>query len=395
MNPTRGRASTPSGTVLTGTRILVTAQRRASDLALALARRGAEVDVAATLGVQSHFDEETLLARTRDLIADPPDIVVITTGIGFRGWWETAEAADLTEDLLAALARVRLVARGPKARGALQTVGLIADWVAESETSAEIGEFLRAEGVQGARIVIQHHGAGDDGLEDVLVEGGAQATSLVIYRWGPPPDPAAVERAVRETASGAYDAVAFTSAPGASAWLSAVREHGAEAPTLELHRANRLSLAAVGPVTAEPLLRAGFTPLVPERGRLGALVRAMIVHLGHEGGGVPTPVGRLRVHATAVTIDHELVPLSPSGVCVLRRLCAEPGAVVSRGEILSVLPGDSIDPHNAEVAIARVREAMGPGAPIRTVVKRGYRLDVLDTVLDSGLDPGLDPGAPR
>lgn len=318
--------------------------------------------------------------------------MVITTGIGFRGWWETAEAADLTEDLHAALAQVRLVARGPKARGALQTVGLIADWVAESETSAEIGEFLRAEGVQGARIVIQHHGAGDDGLEDVLVEGGAQVTSLVIYRWGPPPEPAAVERAVRDTASGAYDAVAFTSAPGASAWLSAVREHGAKDATLALHRAGRLSLAAVGPVTAEPLLRAGFIPLVPDRGRLGALVRAMIVHLGHEGGGIPTPAGRLRVHAASVTIDHELVPLSPTGVCVLRRLCADPGAVVSRGEILTALPGESTDPHNAEVAIARVRDAIGPGAPIRTVVKRGYRLDVLDTRLDSGPGSGLDPG---
>ena len=132
MNHSGSRTSTPSGMVLTGTRILVTAQRRATDLALALARRGAEVDVAATLGVQSHFDEETLLARTRELIANPPGIVVITTGIGFRGWWETAEAANLAEELLAALGQVRLVARGPKARGALQTVGLIADWVAET-----------------------------------------------------------------------------------------------------------------------------------------------------------------------------------------------------------------------------------------------------------------------
>ena len=156
-----------------------------------------------------------------------------------------------------------------------------------------------------------------------------------------------------------------------------------------------MSLAAVGPVTAEPLQRAGFTPLVPDRGRLGALVRAMIVHLGHEGSGVLTPAGRLRVHATSVTIDHELVPLSPTGVCVMRRLSADPGAVVSRGEILTALPGDSIDPHNAEVAIARVREAMGPGAPIRTVVKRGYRLDVLDAGPESGPDSGLDAETPR
>ncbi len=367
-----------TGKVLTGIRVLVTAQRRASDLALALARRGAEVDVAATLGVQSHIDEESLLAHTRALVASPPDVVVITTGIGFRGWWETAEAADLAEDLHAALGRSRLVARGPKARGALQTVGLVADWVAESETSAEIGEFLRAEGVAGSRIAIQHHGAGDDGLAEVLGAGGAEVTDLVIYRWGPPPDPMAVARAVAETADGAYDAVAFTSAPGVMAWLEAVRSASAWDETARLHQAGRLTLAAVGPVTAEPLVRAGLTPLVPDRGRLGALVRAMIVRLGAEDGGVRTPAGRLRVHATAVTLDHQLVPLSPTGVCVLRRLSEDPGAVVSRDELLSALPGDSIDPHAAEVAVARVREAMGTAAPIRTVVKRGYRLDVSD-----------------
>ena len=46
------------------------------------------------------------------------------------------------------LDRVRLVARGPKARGALQAAGLRADWVAESETSAEIADFLLTEGVE-------------------------------------------------------------------------------------------------------------------------------------------------------------------------------------------------------------------------------------------------------
>lgn len=364
--------------VLSGTRILVTAQRRAADQALALARRGAEVDVASALGVESHIDEDGLLQRTEALIADPPDVVVITTGIGFRGWWETVDTAGTGDELLAALEATRLIARGPKARGALQAAGLKPDWVAESETSAEIGRFLTAEGVDGLRIAVQHHGAGDDGLETLLTAHGADVTGLVVYRWGPPPDPGAVRQSVLDAAAGLYDAVTFTSAPGVAAWLAEVRAAGVWSDLLEVADTDRLMFAAVGPVTAEPLLTVGLVPIVPDRGRLGALIRSLVLHLGSDDRGVPTSAGRLRVHATAATLDHRLLGVSPSGLAVLRRLIERPGTVVSREELLDVLPGDSSDPHTAEVAVARLREAMGPGAPIKTVVKRGYRLDTSD-----------------
>ena len=365
------------GPVLAGTRILVTAQRRAEDLALALGRRGAEVHIAAPLGVESHIDEEALLAHTRDLIEMPVDIVVVTTGIGFRGWLETAEAAGVGEELLKALKQTRLIARGPKGRGALHAAGLMPDWVAESETSAEIADFLCAEGVAGQSIAVQHHGAGDDGLEARLREAGAKTRGLIIYRWGPPTDKEAVERSVRDTADGSFDAVVFTSAPGAAAWLTSVDEAGVRKEVLDLCQSGRLLVAAVGPVTAEPLRFAGIDPLVPGRGRLGALVRAIVIRLGDESASIKTSAGQLRVRATAATLDHEVLSLSPSGLCVLAALAKNPGIVVSREELLRALPGDSNDPHAAEMAIARLREAVGQPI-VRTVVKRGYQLLLAD-----------------
>lgn len=121
--------------VLAGCRVLVTAQRRADELGAALVRRGAEVVHAPTLGVVARIDEARLVRRTADLVAVPPDVVVVTTGVGFRRWLETATAAGLRERLLETLGRTRLVARGPKAQHALLSVGLCADWVAEAETS--------------------------------------------------------------------------------------------------------------------------------------------------------------------------------------------------------------------------------------------------------------------
>ena len=363
--------------VLAGTRILVTAQRRSDELAGALIRRGADVIVAPTLGVVPHIDEETLLRRTREVLASGLDTVVVTTGIGFRGWMDTAEAAGLGDALVDALAQVRLVARGPKARGALQAVGLKADWVAESETSAEIVEFLLAEGVAGTRIAVQHHGAGDPHLEDKLVAGGATVVPLEVYRWGPPTDPQAVTDTALEVAAGAFDAVLFTSAPAASAWIAELERQG----LLDVVRnlvAGGLLLAAVGPVTAEPLDNAGLRPVHPDRSRMGALVRLVILALGDEAHSVQTPSGVLHVRASAATLDHEVLPLSPNGLAILRRLARTPGEVVSRDRLLDVLPGDSADPHTAEVAVARLREALVPyvdGHPlVRTVIKRGYVL---------------------
>ena len=114
---------------------------------------------------------------------------------------------------------------------------------------------------------------------------------------------------------------------------------------------------------------------MPERGRLGSLVRALV---GHYGGlqALQTVAGPLQVHrggracSTATCCPHA------HGLEVLRLLADAGGAVVPRDQVLAVLPGDSSDPHAAEVAIARLREASGGRALIQTVVKRGYRLTV-------------------
>jgi uroporphyrinogen-III synthase len=366
--------------VLAGTRILVTAQRRADELASALARRGADVTVAPALGVVPHVDEDTLLRRTRELLADPVDTLVVTTGIGFRGWMDACEAAGLADELVRVLAEVRLVARGPKARGALQAVGLQADWVAESETSAEIVEFLLAEGVAGTRIAVQHHGAGDPHLEQQLVDGGAAVVPLEVYRWGAPADPKAVTETAIEVAGGGYDAVMFTSAPAAIAWLAELQAQGITEVVRDLAESGRLLVAAVGPVTAEPLLNAGLRTVFPDRSRMGALVRLVILTLGDEAHSVLTPSGVLHVRASAATLDHEVLPLSPNGLAILRQLASRPGEVVSRDRLLAVLPGASADPHTAEVAVARLRESLrdlpGGHALVRTVIKRGYVLQI-------------------
>lgn len=267
--------------VLAGRTVLVTADRRSADLAAALARRGAAVRHAPALSMAPNEDDAALLARTRELIAHPPDVVVVTTGVGFRGWVEAATVHGLGDALLGSLRSARVVARGPKARGAIQAAGLRADWVAESETSGEIADVLLSEGVDGLRIAVQHHGAGADGLDTLFTQAGADVVSLVVYRWGPPPDVGALRASVHAAAAGEIDAVVFTSAPGAEAWLAAAESEGVGGAVVSRCVSGAMIAAAVGPVTARPLELRGVAPLQPDRGRLGALVRTLIEHYEH------------------------------------------------------------------------------------------------------------------
>lgn len=362
---------------MAGCVVLVTADRRSAELAAALERRGARVRHSPALGIVPLADDDALLASTRAVIDEQPDTVVVTTGIGLRGWIEAADAAGLADRLVATLARARLVARGPKARGAIQAAGLTADWVAESETNAEIARVLLDEGVAGRSITVQHHGAGADGLDEAFAAAGALVRSVVVYRWGPSPDPEALDAGVRAAADGEIDAVVFTSAPGAAAWLDAADAAGATDKIVTRARESSLVAAAVGPVTARPLVARGIPPLVPERGRLGSLVRALVTYYGGLHC-LDTVAGPLQVHRGGAVLDGRVLPLSPSGLAVLRLLAEADGAVVPRAAVLGVLPGSSTDAHAAEMAIARLREATGRRDLVRTVVKRGYRLELAE-----------------
>jgi uroporphyrinogen-III synthase len=378
-----GRAPALSA-ALAGCTIVIAVDRRSGELTAALERHGASVRHAPALTIVPHIDDEALLARTRELIEHPPEIVVATTGVGFRGWMEAADEAGLHDGLSAALAGARIVARGPKARGAIQQAGFTADWVAESETSAELGEFLLAEGIRGSRIAVQHHGSGADGLDDLFARAGADVVSLTVYRWGPPPDPEAVARSTVAAAAGEVDAVLFTSAPGADAWVTAAADAGALDGIRALAHSGRLFIAAVGPITAAPLAAAGLEPCIAERGRLGSLVRTVVGHFG--GGRAPsrsTAAGKLELRSGGVVLDGRFLPLSRTGCDILGALFDANGAVVTRSELQRALPRSNANTHAVEMAVARVREAIGPGDLVKTVVKRGYRLNIVDA--DAGV----------
>lgn len=365
---------------LAGCMIVIAADRRAGDLASALERRGAQICRAPALSIVPNADDEELIRRTRELVKRPPDIVVVTTGVGLRGWMDAAHEHDLAQELADALRTAQFIARGPKAHGAIQQAGFVADWVAESETAREVGEYLLSSSLAGKRIAVQHHGAGADGLDELLTGAGAEVVSLTVYRWGPPVDPQLVERSVGYAAAGEADAVLFTSAPGAAEWLRAAERLDALDGIRRRAATGRLLLATVGPITAAPLREHGLAQTIADRGRLGSLARCVIGHYG-SGGAAPaltTSAGVMSMRSGGVVIDGDFIALSRAGAGLLGALFDAGGRVLSRDEIAMALPRTGRNAHAVEMAVARVREALGGVDVIRTVVKRGYRLAVED-----------------
>ncbi|OON83008.1 uroporphyrinogen-III synthase [Streptomyces tsukubensis] len=361
---------------LAGFTVAVTAARRAEELSGLLRRRGADVVRAPALSILPLADDRQLLAATRAVIEEPPDTVVATTGIGFRGWMEAAEGWGEGERLRTVLAGTTLLARGPKARGAIRAAGLTEEWSPASESSAEVLERLLAEGgLTGRRICVQLHGEPLRDMVDALTGAGAAVVTVPVYRWSGPVDPAPLDRLIDAVAAGTVDAVTFTSALAALGMLRRADAAGL-GPAVEAALRGRVRAMCVGPVTAAPLLDRGVPAQWPDRYRMGGLVRLVTEALPAAATRLVTAGHRLEVRGTAVLIDDLVRPVSPGPMAVLRALAAHPGRVVARPDLLAGLPGGATDEHAVEAAVARLRAGLGAPGIVETVVKRGYRLAV-------------------
>lgn len=363
---------------LTGYAVAITADRRREEFASMLERRGARVVHAPAMRIVPLAEDASLRAATRACLSGPLDYTVASTGIGFRGWLEAADGWGLGAALRKLCAASRRYARGPKATGAMRAAGLADAWSPASESAAELLAALLREDLAGRRIALQEHGEPMHDFAGALRAAGAQVVQVPVYRWAPPLDIAPLRRLVELIATEAIDAVTFTSAPAVAGLLATAADAGRHDAVLAALRGPVVA-ACVGPVCATQLRQHGVDCLVPERYRLGALVRIITERLPAERSVVLHAGGHeLRVHGSAVTVDGSLVPLPPRVAALLRALAGQPGRVLSRAELLErAFPAGSGDEHAVETSIGRLRAALGPaGTAVQTVVKRGYRLAV-------------------
>ena len=336
-------------------------------------RRGARVVTASAITIVPLTDDEALHAATAACIGLAPDLVIATTGFGFRGWLEAAEGWGLGDGLRAALRA------GPADRPRPETVRCDPGGRAQRgrgrrrpRRPRRSWSRLLEQGVAGRRIAVQEHGEPQTEFVAALRLAGAAVVEVPVYRWTLPADVAPVRRLVDQVVAGQIDAVTFTSAPAVKAFLEIAGSSAADV----LQRFRTATMAAcVGPVTAGPLTERGVPVVTPQRFRLGALIKTVTDELPRRATRLPVAGTTLEVRGHAVLIDGDLHILAPASMAILSALAARPGAVVSKDQLAASLPRGN-DGHAVDVAVARLRTALGSGRHIETVIKRGYRLRV-------------------
>ncbi len=224
---------------------------------------------------------------------------------------------------------------------------------------------------------MQQHGYTNPWQLDRLTRAGATVLTVAPYRWVANEDATRVSRLVELIASESLDAVTFTSAPAVEALFDFAAGRDREAAVLAAFRGNVVA-AAVGPVTAAPLIEAEILPISPDRFRMGALIRLVCEHLESVGTRrLDTVAGPVELRGKVVRAGAEQMALSPVALALFRVLFAAQGATIARQTLARATP-EPLDDHAVDVAISRLRQSLPDPRIVQTVVKRGYRIALVD-----------------
>ena len=363
---------------LEGYTIGVTADRRADEQMKLLAGRGAECLHGPVIKTHPVGSEDELRAATQFVLDNPPDLVIFTTGLGVRGWLEAADAIQLGDDLREVLGQAELLARGPKATGALVTVGFEVAWTAPRARYDDITELLATRDMQGTRVAVQLDGAGAKDLCDQIEGMGADVVRVPVYRWSLPADLTEAERLIRAVVDRRVDALTFTAKPAVENFLEIAGFMGLHDEVIEALESRDVRVFCVGPICATGVTEAGLPdPYVPVRHRLGAMVQQVAQYFATQGEDVQMAGTSVRVQGRLALIDgSQAAWLTDRERALLTALLDRQGAVLSKPELLRrVWRGTESDEHLVEVTVARLRQRLGPASDgIETVVRRGYRV---------------------
>lgn len=213
------------------------------------------------------------------LFDDAIDVVLFTTGVGTRMLFETLATRYTTDDVIAALEEVIVVARGPKPVRTLKKYGIpITLKVPEPNTWKEVLDVLttcpETTPLDGKRVAIQEYGRPTPALNAALRAQGARLVRVPIYRWTLPDDLQPLKNGLRVLIGGTAQIAVFTSRQQVEHVLQVAANEGWEQ---SLRNAlDHAIVASIGPVCSEGLDAHDIAvDFEPERPKLGILIKGL------------------------------------------------------------------------------------------------------------------------
>lgn len=267
-----------------GLRVLALESRRAAEVGALIATYGGTPLVAPALRevpLESNTDALEFAAR---LLRGEFDITVFMTGVGTRALLSAIETRYGRDDVLDALRRTRVVARGPKPLAVLRELS-VPVWVnvPEPNTWRELVQAVDArkdeQPLEGARIALQEYGVSNAELLDELDRRGARVLRVPVYRWALPEDVAPLREAVQAVADGRVDVAMFTTGVQLVHLCQVAGELGLAS---QVRRGlSRAVIGSIGPSTSDEIRRRGLEPdLEASHPKFGLLVRELAERAG-------------------------------------------------------------------------------------------------------------------
>lgn len=260
---------------LNGLTILIPESRELDLFATMLEAEGAVAARCPLVRIAELENPADALAWIEQIIAQPFDYTVLLTGEGLRKL--VTLSGSLQGALVAALAKTRLVVRGPKPVRALREIGLAPTLVADAPTSQGVLGTLERENLRDARIGVQlYPGDGALPLVTALQRHGAAVFAVTPYRYTTETETTEVARVIHDMAAGKFGLIAFTASAQIERLFEVARQTGL---MLSLQAAlDRTPIAAVGPVMEQALAAHGLKSVVQPQAsfHLKPLVRAIL-----------------------------------------------------------------------------------------------------------------------
>lgn len=250
--------------------------RRAREMATLIQNLGGAPTVAPSLREVPLEENAVAFEFAQKLLRGEFDAVIFLTGVGTRYLMEVLETRHAREELVRALSKVTVVARGPKPIKVLQELKVpVTITVPEPNTWREVlhelDENPRGLTLAGSRVAVQEYGISNAALISELEARGASVFRVPVYRWALPEDLTPLRAAIRDLVEGRAHVLLITNAAQAYHLVQVAEQDGQKPALLEALR--HCVVCSIGPTSSEALAANGIAvDLEPEHPKMGQLV---------------------------------------------------------------------------------------------------------------------------
>src|ERR1039458_386297 len=297
-----------------GLRVVAFESRMAAEVATMIERRGGVAIIAPAMREVPLEDNHAALPIANRLLVGESEfeVVIFMTGVGTRALFQAMETRHQRAPIVAALAAIATVARGPEAVRAMRDLGVepsIA--VPEPNTWREVLSTLASQiELKGKRVAIQEYGVSNHELTAGLEARGARVTIVPVYRWTLPADRAPLRAALNAIAAGAADVAIFTSSNQVTNVIQLAEAEGIGDGVKRGFA--RMAVGSIGPVCSEQIRNYGLrVDFEPEDSKLGHLVEAAAAPNPRRPAISNAPRSRLADHPMLKACRREAAPYTP------------------------------------------------------------------------------------